>query len=53
MCAAQIPQLSTSQLADALPQAPTEEIFRLAAVIFKMYFLISSHDVLIPVSINV
>jgi len=33
MCASQIPQLSTSQPAGALPQAPTEELFGLAAVI--------------------
>jgi hypothetical protein len=53
--ASQIPQLSSSQLAGALPQAPTEEPFRLAAVILYVYiyFLISSHDVLIPVLIKV
>jgi hypothetical protein len=41
MCASQIPELSTSQLAGALPLAPTE-LFRLAAVILcvKIYFLI-------------
>jgi len=33
MCASQIPQLPTIQLADIWPQAPTEELFMLATVI--------------------
>jgi hypothetical protein len=32
-CASQVPQLSTSKLVAALPEVPTEELFRLAAVI--------------------